>query len=547
MYKIVDRLTIAVTARFTEGDIAVRSSIQLNEDNEVFFLEAFVNSLDMKLLGFKHSERFDPAFVPAPGRPPLNPRDGLKLYLYGYLNQRRSSRKLEVECERNNEVRWLMKGLVPSYKAISEFRKENIECIRKVFKEFVYFCDSLGLFGGKIISIDGSKFKAVNSKDRNFNKKQLVDRLKQIEKSVNKYLEELRENDEKLDRYISDSTPATVSNSISPADASQDGEPTTSEKEQKKVEQIQAADDKRRSAWRKRIEQKLEKLTKRRKKYSDISKKLEESGEKEISLTDPDSRLMKIRDKLDVCYNIEASVDLKFHLIPEYNVTNNQNDYDQLFLMGKGTKETLNLDRFSATADGGFFDAMQIKECMKIGIVPYLPLPQRTKPQKGIGVPTPDFYLERFRYDKPRDAYVCPAGNDMIFYTTKVKHDQTQRFYRTKMCNLDCTFRSECTSRKEGRVITRWENEEILEEMASRLKTPEGMEIIEKRKALSEHPFGTMKRDFNQDYLLLKTLRKVKGEVGFTILAYNMRRVFNLLQTKTLISALGFWHTIMMK
>lgn len=542
--------------RFKEGDPAIRDSIHLEDTGEVRFIDSFVDCLDMAALGFRYSERFSDEYdETAAGRPPWDPRDLLKAHIRGYLNGRRSSRKLAKECAVNDEMKWLLKGLTPSFKALSDFRRDNIECIRKVFKEFVYFCDSLGLFGGKVISVDGSKFKAVNSKDRNFTRKKLEDRLKRIEQSVNRYLEELRANDEKLDKYIDDSPTGTqqaigINDSSNNNNENKEKAASSYQPQQNDSERISssaaATNDKTSSWWKKRVREKLENLLKRKEKYLGYKKKMEETGTNEISLTDEDSRLMKVGNQsFGVCYNVEASVDLKFHLIPEYDVTNSASDMNELFPMAKGTMETLHLNKIAATADTGFFDSLQIKECLDHGILTYLRQPQgKTKPKKTIGIPQPAFYVDKFTYDKATDSYLCPANEKLPFWRWTTHNEKNFQLYRSAACFKCQFYRTRCTLNKEGRIVIRWEHVQILEEMADRIKTEKGLEIIEKRQQLSEHPFGTVKRDFGEDYFLLKGIKKVIGEAGFFFLAYNLRRVLNIFGggVETLVTALTKWH-----
>jgi transposase len=456
----------------------------VSQENPVRFIDAFVDSLDLKKLGFQHSEPSEA------GRPPYDPRDMLKLYVYGYLNQIRSSRKLERECHRNVEVLWLMKKLAPDFKTIADFRKENVDCIKPVFKEFTYLCRSLDLFGAELVAIDGSKFKAVNSTKRNLNEKTLAERLRRVEEKITAYLKEMEENDK--------------------------------------------ADDRRKKSGRaEKLKEKVEKLEEKRQEYLRIQAEMKASGQKEVSLTDPDSRLMRVDSrKLDVCYNIESTVDSRHHLIVDYDTINNSDDHNQLAKMAELAKETLQASRLAVTADKGFYDGEQLQECERIGIVTYVPI-QKESINKTVGVPEPEFYTRRFHYDQPTDTYTCPAGHRLGFW----KRRTPGRLYRTGAC-ATCPSRSRCTRNKRGRIVFRAEYQSAIERLRVRLDSEDGVEKLKRRKELAEHPFGTMKRAFNQGYLLLKGLRKVNGEVGFTMLAYNMRRAINILGTKTLIASL---------
>ncbi len=430
-----------------------------------------------------------PSFV---GRPSYDPSDLLKLYVYGYLNQVRSSRKLERECQRNVEVMWLMKKLAPDFKTIADFRKDNVDYVKGVFKEFVKFCMGLDLYGAKCIAIDGTKFKAVNSLDRNFNRDNLSYRLKIIDERVSKYLGEM----EALD---------------------------------KEEEKAEAARE---------LEEKLKNIMKCKEKYTDLLRKLKESDLNEVSLTDPESRLMKNRGRIEPCYNSHVAVDDKNHLIVDYNVTNAPADNCQLSSIAKSAKETLGAKRIDASADKGFFNAKEIKECVDNGLTPYVPEQSRYGAGwvKKTGIPTREFSSNKFVYDKGTDTFVCPAGQRLGFAYLDHAHEKRMRVYRTDACFSCGFFLTKCTRYKRGRMVWRWKHAEVVEEMKLRMRLEPWK--LEARKSIVEHPFGTIKRAFNQGYLLLKGLRKTAGEVGFTMLAYNMRRVLNILGPKAILALL---------
>ena len=463
----------------------------VDRENPVRFIDAFIDSLNLEKLGFKHS-------IPnEEGRPPYNPSDLLKLYVYGYLNQIRSSRKLERECHRNVEVMWLMKKLAPDHKTIADFRKDNVDCIKPVFKEFVYLCRSLYLYDAQLVAIDGSKFKAVNSTKRNLNEKTLPERLKRVEDKIAQYLKNLEENDE-AEQEVKDDDSSTAAVKID------------------------------------RLREKLAKLEEKKQEYVRSQNLMMETGQKEVSLTDPDSRLMMTDiQKLDVCYNVESAVDSKNHLVVDYDITNDANDRYQLAGMAQKAKMILEVEKLDVTADKGFCTGSELKKCEENGITAYVAIPEETMPNKKLGVPAPEFYSQRFAYDPLRDVYVCPANQVMGFWKGRWKN--RGRLYRTAACAA-CLLRSRCTRSKQGRIIFRSEYQDVIDRLRARLKSDEGSGKLKRRKEIVEHPFGTMKRAFNQAYLLLKGLRKVNGEVGFTMLAYNMRRVINILGVGTLIS-----------
>lgn len=451
----------------------------VEKENPVRFIDAFVDSLNIEQLGFKHAIPTDV------GRPSYDPSDLLKLYVYGYLNQVRSSRKLERECHRNVEVMWLMKKLAPDFKTIADFRKDNVDCVKGVFKEFVKLCMGLDLYGAKLIAVDGTKFKAVNSLDRNFNRKNLAYRLKMIDEHVSKYIREIEEEDRKEDHANS-----------------------------KHADMLQ---------------EKVQKLMKRKEEYSELLSKLKESKQNEVSLVDPDCRLMKNRGRIEPCYNGQVAVDDKNHLIVDYSVTNAPADNCQLSSIAKGAKEMLGAGSLEAIADKGYFSFVQIKDCVDNGITPYVPEQNRYGVGfvKKKGVPAREFHSDKFAYYPGTDTFVCPAGNKLVFSYLDRAHQKNIRVYSTDACFSCEFFMTKCTMNRRGRTLWRWEQAEVVDEMRKRLRLEP--EKLAERKKIVEHPFGTMKRAFNQGYLLLKGLRKVGGEVGFTMLAYNMRRVLNIL------------------
>jgi transposase len=459
----------------------------VDKENPVRFIDAFVDSLNLEKLGFKHS-------IPADtGRPSYNPSDLLKLYIYGYLNQVRSSRKLEKECHRNVEAMWLMKKLAPDHKTIAEFRKDNVDCIKRVFQEFVYLCRSLDLYGAQLVAIDGSKFKAVNSKSNNLNEKTVALRLKQTEEKIAEYLKELESNDEN--------------------DSEEDESVNTELKE------------------------KLSQLEEKKQQYQQIQGQMNATGQREVSLVDPDSRVMRVdSQRLEVGYNVQASVDAKQHLIVDYDVINISTDHHQLTKDALAAKEILGVDELDVLSDKGFYVEKDVADCERNGIRVFMPIPAVLSPYKRIGVPAPEFYSDRFVYDEAKDVYVCPAGNELPFWKIGGRDGGLRgRLYRTVLCSC-CSVRDKCTRNKRGRYMFRGEFDGAVDRLRARLKTPEGKEKCRMRRLLSEHPFGTMKRAFNQGYLLLKGLRKVKGEVGFTMLAYNIRRAINTLGVETLMA-----------
>lgn len=457
----------------------------IEEDNPVQFIDAFVDSLDLQGLEFKYS------LPEATGRPPYNPADMLKLYIYGYLNRIRSSRSLEKETNRNVELMWLLKKLSPDFKTIADFRKDNKKAIKRVCREFTLLCKRLELFGGELIAIDGSKFRAVNSRKRNFNEAKLKKAIKGIDEKINGYLIELDDND----------------------------------KEEAHVSRPDAGD----------IKAKVMMLKERGKKYQELLTELEDSGETQVSLTDPDSRAMLNNHRVEICYNVQTVVDSKHKLIIDHEVTNEATDSAQLSLMSKRAKEILGTDELEVLADKGYYNAVEIKECVDNGITPYIPEPASTVP-RDVNIPEPSYYKGKFRYDAQQDVYICPGGSKLTFRGLAPRYGKVMRLYKSKDCQ-GCLVKGRCTKDKSGRTIFRWEHEDILQEM--RMRVQANKEKTKMRQQLSEHPFGTIKRSFNQGYMLLKSLEKTGTEVSLTILAYNIKRAINIIGLKGLIAAVG--------
>ncbi len=443
----------------------------INEDNIVRFIEAFVNGLDLEEAGFERTE-------PEPtGRPGYDPHDMLKLYIYGYLNKIRSSRKLECETHRNLELMWLLRGLTPDFKTIADFRKDNKAAFKKVFRQFNEICHGLELFDKGLIVVDGSKFKAVNSKDKNFTKKKLKKRLDRLDEALDKYLRALESSDEK------------------------------------------EADTSRPSA--EELREKIQHLKAKKGRYRKLIKQLELSGESQISLTDPDSRSMGHSPKVGVGYNVQVAVDSKHKLIVDYEVANDTNDLNQLSTIALGAKEALGVGGFEVVADQGYYNGPEIKKCEDEGLTLYIAKPD-TSANKKLGL----FGKDSFRYDPVKDIYVCPAGNELTYRFSMEIKGHERRFYTTARCR-QCPLKKRCTrSNRDSRKISRWPHESILDAMGERVaKNPEKMK---KRKAIVEHPFGTIKHWSDQGFFLMIGFEKVRAEFGLTALAYNIRRVMNI-------------------
>ena len=339
-------------------------------DNPVRFIDAYVSTLDMEKLGFTHSTPQDL------GRPSYNPKDLCKLYLYGGLNHIRSSRKLERECKTNLEAMWLLKGLAPDFKTIADFRKDNPSAIGALFKEFVSFLKELSLYGAKQVTVDGTKLKAVNSTDKAFNQKALSKRIKVMEKSVKHYLEELDAQDEQ--------------------EASDEQKAGSEFSEEAKAFEVD----------------KLAALLEKKEKSEEILSKMEKNGQKQVALTDADCRQMMNHGRVESCYNMQAAVDSKNHLIVNYLGTNEASDLNQLSGVAISAKETLGVEQIDCISDKGYFDFVQIKQCVDNGVTPYVAV---KKSGSGGSIVSPEFTADKFRYDKSDDVYVCPAGQRLFF------------------------------------------------------------------------------------------------------------------------------------
>jgi transposase len=364
----------------------------ISADNPVRFIDAFVDSLDLAAAGFTHTT------LAETGRPPYAPGDLLKLYIYGYLNRIRSSRKLEQECQRNVEVMWLLGKLAPDHKTIADFRKDNRKAFKEVFKAFCLLCRELDLFGAELIAIDGSKFKAVNSSEliaidgskfkavnsskRNFTQTKVKKYLQELEQRIEAYLQELDE----LDQVEAPDVPP-----------------------QRSAEQLQA---------------KIEQLKTRQSKYQGYLKRMEESGESQLSLTDPDSRSMPKSPKAPVAYNVQTAVDSKHHLIVAQDVTNDVTDRDQLSRMAVEAKETLGVEQIKAVADMGYAHGKELKACLEAGIEPYVARPN-TSANAKLGL----FGKEQFVYEPDTDTYRCPAGQTLTYRFDTVEKERHIRYY----------------------------------------------------------------------------------------------------------------------
>jgi len=452
-------------------------------ENPVRFIDAFVGRLDLGKEGFRHGQ------VPETGRPPYDPGDLLRLYLYGYLNRVRSSRGLEREAARNLEVIWLLRKLRPDFKTIADFRRENAAGIKAVGRQFLLLCRKLELFGGELVAIDSTKIKGQNAKGRNYSAGKVQALLGELEKKVSAYLAELEESD------------------------AQEGESGGG--------RLSAAE----------LKEKIAQLEERQKELQSLAQDLKTSGATQVSLTDPDSRAMSMGRGSTIGYNVQAAVDAKHSLIVATEVTNTTSDSGALGTMALKAQEALGGEQLSVVADKGYYNGKEVLLCDSIGVTAYV-----AKPLTSANTAQGLYGKESFRYDAHQNCYHCPAGRQLTYRFTTEEKGRPISYYRASDCK-SCPLKPQCTRNQGNRSITRAAFEEAQEEMAARVaRRPE---LLRRRKALIEHCFGTIKRSFGYDYFLCRGKRQVSTEVNLTVLAYNLKRVCNLVGVPNLIAALS--------
>ena len=451
------------------------------ENNAVRAMAAFLERLDFVKLGFVRAQAAET------GRPGYDPRLLMGLYLWGHLNGMCSSRKLARECHRNLEVIWLCEQLHPDFKTIADFRTANGAGIKGVVVEFRRWCMAAGLYGKEIVAVDGSKFKAVNSKQRNYTRAKLKQVLARERAKINEYLEAMEAADA--------------------AEAEEGDEPELTAEQ---------------------LKEKIAGLDRYLAEHEQLAQELEKSGERQISLTDRDAKLMKTAAGSEVSYNVQTVVDSKLKLLVTYEVTNEGNDLGQLAVMAQAAQQALEVKELTVLADGGYYEGKGLKECEAAGLITYVPAPQ-SGAAKHRGV----FANKQFRYDPERDLYVCPQGEELKLRRVNEKNGKQYKIYKTKACN-GCPLRAQCTTSKYGRKILRWVDQEVLERLHARNRGRP--ELLKLRKTLSEHPFGTIKGSMNQGSFLLKGLNKVNIEFGLSVLGYNFRRVLNHLGVEKMLN-----------
>jgi transposase len=448
-------------------------------DNPVRFIDTFVDGLDLAAAGFAR-------VVPeATGRPGYAPGDLLKLYIYGYLNRVRSSRRLEVETHRNLEVIWLLRHLKPDFKTIADFRRDNRASFRSVFREFVLLCRQLDLFGRELLAVDGTRIKAVNNKDRNFTRGALTEFIRDADERLANYVRRLDQGDGVENQTAGGSRTPNLAD---------------------KIAALKAARDRHRS----------------------LLAELEQTGESQISLTDPDSRAMASHTRVAVGYNAQLAVDAKYKLIVEQQVTNQVVDMGLLQQTAEPARAVLGVERIDVVADRGYFKIEDIVACDEAGLTPHVP-----KPQRGSGVRRGFFHKDEFHYDPDRDVFTCPAGQTLEPHHHGQLRDLQRIGYSNPAACPACPLRARCTT--NVRRVSRLENEAVLDRMAARLNARR--ELLDRRRETVEHPFGSIKQWMNQGAFLMRGLDNVRGEFSLTALAYNLRRALNIVGVEAMTTA----------
>ena len=465
---------------------------KITADNPVRFIDAFVNHIDPVKIGFQ------PKILKTEGRPNFRLEVFLKLYLYGYLNGVRSSRRLEKECFRNIEVQWLLEAIYPNYHSIADFRKDNPKALKQLFKLFVSFLKDAELIAGDTIAIDGTKSRAHNSKKANYNQKKIDKHKEYIQAKSQEYLDQLDQNDIQ-------ENPVAIKN----------------------------------------IQQKIERLKQNKIKYELLEEELKNSGEPQISTTDADARALLVQGQVvEVSYNIQAAVDSKHNLVVATH-TINRNDKNALTAIALEVKENLALETFTVLVDKGYHNGRELHTCKQNNITTIVAVPEQGKSNEN-GT-QPEYLVSKFIYNKENNSYTCPEGKTLT--TTGSWHKKTGRTeesgynfqkYRTPACKT-CLVKDLCTSRKGGRELDRSQYADAVEENHHRYK--DNPQLYRKRQEINEHIFGTIKRKWGYNYTDLVGLEKVNGEHSLIMLVYNIKRSINILGVPDLIAKLQAWNT----
>jgi transposase len=469
---------------------------QIEKDNEIRFIDAFVDKLDLKKLGIQSLTQSEKKKA---GRASFEDALFLKLYLYAYLNGLRSSRKLEKEAQRNIELQWLLNGLCPNYHSIADFRKINAVALKSLFKLFVLFLKEAGLIGGNVIAVDGTKIRGNNSKKNNYNQKKIDRHLAYIEEKTKQYLAQLDKADREEDQ----------SQSIAVTD----------------------------------VEEKLEKLKTHKIKYEQLAKQIEESKEQQVSTTDADARALLVRGVVvEVGYNVQAAVDAKHSLVVATH-TINRNDKNALYDISSEAKENIAAEALTVLADKGYHTGKELQSCQNADINTIVARQEIVNSnEKGT---QPEYLIQHFKYNQETDTYTCPQGETLHttgkLHTKKRSEDISYQFkkYRTSACN-NCAVKHLCTGRHDGRrEIERSEYAEAVER--NKYNYESNPQLYRRRQEINEHIFGTIKRQWNLYYTNLRGLEKVNGELALIMTVYNMKRSKNILGFAKLMEILKNW------
>ena len=464
----------------------------ISPDNPVRFIDAFVGYIDLKKVGF------EPRVLKTEWCPSFDTKVFLKIYLYGYLNGIRSSRRLEKECFRNIEVQWLLEDIRPNYHSIADFRKENPKALKELFKLFVSFLKDADLIAGETVAIDGTKSRAHNSKKANFNQRKIDKHKEYIDTKSQEYLDQLEQNDIQ-------ENPVAIKN----------------------------------------IQQKIERLKQNKIKYELLEEELKQSREPQVSTTDSDARALLVQGQVvEVSYNIQAAVDHKHNLVVATH-TINRNDKNALSSIALEVKENLALETLTVLVDKGYHNGRELHTCKQNNITTIVAVPEQGKSNEN-GT-QPEYLVSKFIYNKEQNTYTCPQGQTLT--TTGRWHKKTGRTeesgyrfqkYRTSACKT-CPVKDRCTSRKGGREIDRSEYAEAVEENHQRYKA--NAQLYRKRQEINEHIFGTIKRKWGYSYTDLIGLEKVNGEHSLIMLVYNIKRSINILGVPDLIAKIKTWNS----
>lgn len=445
----------------------------IDKDNSVRVIDAYVESLDLKELGFieySGSNR---------GQAPYRRSDLLKLHIYGYLNKIRSSRALEVEAKRNLELMWLINSVTPDHGTIAGFVQKNKKAFHNTLRNLTLILKGWGLIDGKLVAIDGTKIKAQNSKHNCITQSGLDKKIEYAEAQINAYLMAMEKED----------------------------------------------------SLNENLKEKLQAYQDLKEEYLKQKQDLKDEGLEQKSLTDTDSRRMKNNGSLDICYNVQSVVDAQNHFVIDISTTNDINDQNQLYVMAKDAADLLGTEKQKVLADTGYYNGTEIKNCIDDGMTVYI-----KKARANNSTKENVFRKEKFVYDKEKDVYVCPAGNQLLFFENTSKNGIRYRRYKCTECNT-CKYKDSCTSSSKGRTIQRWEHEDVLD--AVRRVTLDNNNTYKQRRCIVEHPFGTVKRTLGYSFFLRKQIDNVDAEASSMFIAYNIKRLLSMFSTQELIKKFG--------